>query len=84
MFSRRNIKKNNTLFSWTCSSSATSMTFCWPASVAQLDACPTGDQEVACSAPAGSAISFVELDHEIFSTVILSLPLIQEGQFSVS
>ena len=28
--------------------------------------------------------SFVEIDHEIFSTVILSLPLIQEGQFSVS
>ena len=28
--------------------------------------------------------SFMEIDHEIFSTVILSLPLIQEGQFSVS
>ena len=28
--------------------------------------------------------SFVELDHEIFSTVILSLPLIQEGQLSIS
>ena len=29
--------------------------------------------------------SFVETDHEeIFSTVILSLPLIQEGQLSVS
>ena len=27
--------------------------------------------------------SFVEIDHEIFSTVILSLPLIQEGQLSV-
>ena len=26
----------------------------------------------------------VEIDHEIFSTVILSLPLIQEGQLSVS
>ena len=25
-----------------------------------------------------------EIDHEIFSTVILSLPLIQEGQLSVS
>ena len=31
-----------------------------------------------------SVHSFVEIDHEIFSTVILSLPLIQEGQFSVS
>ena len=28
--------------------------------------------------------SFMEIDHEIFSTVILSLPLIQEGQLSVS
>ena len=28
--------------------------------------------------------SFMEIDHEIFSKVILSLPLIQEGQFSVS
>ena len=27
--------------------------------------------------------SFVEIYHEIFSTVILSLPLIQEGQLSV-
>ena len=31
-----------------------------------------------------SATFFVEIDHEIFSTVILSLPLIQEGQLSVS
>ena len=29
-------------------------------------------------------ISFVEIDHEIYSMVILSLPLIQEGQLSVS
>ena len=28
--------------------------------------------------------SFVEIDHEIFSTLIFSLPLIQEGQLSVS
>ena len=27
--------------------------------------------------------SFVEIDHEIFSIVILSLPLIQKGQLSV-
>ena len=32
----------------------------------------------------GQQHSFVEIDHEIFSTVILSLPLIQEGQLSVS
>ena len=31
----------------------------------------------------GRQHSFVEIDHEIFSTVILSLPLIQEGQLSV-
>ena len=34
--------------------------------------------------PPRSATFFVEIDHEIFSTVILSLPLIQEGQLSVS
>ena len=28
--------------------------------------------------------SFVEINHEIFSMVILSIPLIQEGQLSVS
>ena len=32
----------------------------------------------------GQQHSFVEIDREIFSTVILSLPLIQEGQLSVS
>ena len=32
----------------------------------------------------GRQHSFVDIDHEIFSTVILSLPLIQEGQLSVS
>ena len=32
----------------------------------------------------GQQHSLVEIDHEIFSTVILSLPLIQEGQLSVS
>ena len=46
---------------------------------------PTGDQEVTGSIPAeGRQHSFVEIDHEIFSTVILSLSLIQEGQLSVS
>ena len=32
----------------------------------------------------GRQYSFEEIDHEIFSVVILSLPLIQEGQLSVS
>ena len=45
---------------------------------------PTGDQEIAGSTPRGRQHSFVEIDHEIFSTVILSLPLIQEGALSVS
>ena len=55
-----------------------------PALVAQLDA-PSNWR------PGGRGFnprrgrqhSFVEIDHEIFSTVILSLPLIQEGQLSV-
>ena len=45
---------------------------------------PTVDQEVACSTPAGRQHSFMEIDHEMFSTVILSLPLIEEGVLSVS
>ena len=32
----------------------------------------------------GRQHSFVEINHEIFSLVILYLPLIQEGQLSVS
>ena len=53
-----------------------------PASVAQLDARPTGGRGF--DPRRGRQHSFVEIDHEIFSTVILSLPLIQEGQLSVS
>ena len=56
-----------------------------PVSVAQLDAPsdwrPGGRGFNPCR---GRQHSFVEIDHEIFSTVILSLPLIQEGQLSVS
>ena len=55
------------------------------ASVAQLDA-PSdwrpGDRGF--SPRRGRQHSFVEIDREIFSAVILSLPLIQEGQLSVS
>ena len=47
-----------------------------PASVAQSDANPTGDQEVAGSIPGPS--NNLSIDHEIFSTVIFSLPLIPE------
>ena len=56
-----------------------------PASVAQLDAPsdwrPWGR---GFNPRQGRQHSFVEIDHEIFSTVILPLPLIQEGQLSVS
>ena len=56
-----------------------------PASVAQLDAPsywrPGGR---GFNPRRGRQHSVVEIDHEIFSTVILSLPLIQEGQLSVS
>ena len=56
-----------------------------PASVAQLDAPsdwrPGGR---GFNPRRGRQHSFVEIDHEIFSTVSLSLPLIQEGQLSVS
>ena len=55
-------------------------------SVGQLDVYLTGDQEVASRLDPrrGRQHSFVEIDREIFSTVILSLLLIQEGQLSVS
>ena len=49
----------------------------WP----QLDACLTGDQEVTGLTPAESATFICG---EIFSKIILSLLLIQEGQLSVS
>ena len=56
-----------------------------PASVAQFDAPsdwrPGGR---GFNPRRGRQHSFVEIDHEIFSTVILSLPLIEEGQLSVS
>ena len=53
-------------------------------SVVQLDLRLTGDQEVAGSTPPGLQHFFVDIDHELFSTVILSLSLIQEGQSSLS
>ena len=57
----------------------------WPASVAQSDPRPTGVQKVADSTPPGPEnMEIEEIGHEIFSMVILSLPLIQEGQLSVS
>ena len=50
----------------------------------QLNACPTGDQEVAGWTPLCPQHSFTEIDLEIFSMVTLSLLLIQEMPLSVS
>ena len=55
-----------------------------PASVAQLDTSSDWRPGRGFNPRQGRQHSFVEIDHEIFSTVILSLPLIQEGQLSVS
>ena len=56
-----------------------------PASVAQLDAPSNWRPGGRGFKPRrGRQHSFMEIDHEIFSTVILSLPLIQEGRLSVS
>ena len=59
--------------------------FLKPASVAQLDTSsdwrPGGR---GFNPRRGRQHSFMEIDHEIFSTVILCLPLIQEGQLSRS
>ena len=49
-----------------------------------MDARLTGDQIAGSRPLPARQHSFVAIDHEIFSTVILSLPLIQEGQLSVS
>ena len=54
------------------------------ASVAQLEARLTGNRRLQVPPPPSLQHAFVEIDYEIFSTVILSLPLIQEGQLSVS
>ena len=50
-----------------------------PALVAQLDVL----RRLGVRPPPGWQHSFMEINHEIFSTVILSLLLIQDGQLSV-
>ena len=52
-----------------------------PVLVVQSDECLTGDQEVTDDPRRVQQHSFMEIDHDIFSTVNLSL---QEGQLSVS
>ena len=52
--------------------------------MAHLDASPTDDQEVGGLTLMGWQHSFMEIDHAVFSMVILSLRLIQESHLSVS
>ena len=52
--------------------------------MAQSDAHLTADHEVAGSIPTRTGNILLWIDHEIFSTAILYLLLIQEGQFSVA
>ena len=70
-----------------------SMFICWklypewgrPRSVSQLDAPSDWRPGIRGFNPRwGQQHSFMEIDHEIFSTVILFLSLIQEGHLSVS
>ena len=59
--------------------------FVQPALVAQLDVPSDWRQGGRGFNPCqGRQHSFADIDHEIFSTIILSLPQIQEGQLSVS
>ena len=90
MYSKSQYFKQNCLVLWTLNYRGSTVLLLLllllpPASGAQLDARPTGDQEVAGSTPrrVGNILSW-RFDHEVFSTVILSLPLIQERQLSVS
>ena len=60
------------------------ISICIPASVTQLDEHPTGDRGCRFDPCRVGNILLRRFDHEIFSTVILSFLLIQEGQWSVS
>ena len=53
-----------------------------PGSIAHSVACLTADAVVASSNL--SHITFIEINREIISTVILPLPMIHEGQLSVT
>ena len=55
----------------------------WLALVAELDRHPTDDQEIAGSVSSSNILS-MEIGHEIYSKVIISLLLNQERQLSVS
>ena len=77
------------LYSYPLSAQQSLRSYCADAqahlSLCQLDALSDWRPEGRGFSPRrGRQHSFVEIDHEIFSTVILSLPLIQEGQLSIS
>ena len=55
-----------------------------PGPVAQLDVCPTGILGGRRFDPLIRQYSFMEIGPEIISTAVLSLPLIQVGQLSVT
>ena len=59
------------------------LTFIWSVPVARSHAHPTSIQEVVVQS-SGLATFFVEIGHEIISKAVLSLPLIQIGQLSVT
>ena len=89
LYPQLNIQNRNTIYWWNifnCHSLlSTDSKRAEPALVAQLDAPSDWRPGARGFDPRrGRQHSFVEIDHEIFSTVILSLPLIQEGQLSVS
>ena len=50
--------------------------------MAQSDVRPTGDQDVTGSIPAGSGNILLHIDHEIFSTAILSSTDTRRANFS--
>ena len=52
--------------------------------IARSDACPPGIQTSRVRSCGPAKHSFVEIGHEIISTAILSLPLIQAEQLSVT
>ena len=55
-----------------------------PGVVARSDTCPPGRWSVADSTLTSGTHSWEEIGHEKNSTTIISLPLIQEGQLSVT
>ena len=62
----------------------TSYSFVKPGPVVRSDARPPGMRTVRGFDPRVRQHSFVEIGHEVISTSILSVPLIQVGQLSIT